>query len=49
MTTRANEEAVRFLLFDLLRSGRIKLRRSVGCQELGDGGEPADAAFATPS
>jgi hypothetical protein len=44
MTRRPNEEAVLFLLFGLLRSGQIKLRRIVGCQELKTGGEPADAA-----
>ncbi len=31
-----------FLLFGLLRSGQIKLRRIVGCQELKAGGEPAE-------
>jgi len=41
MTRRPNEEAVLFLLFGLLRSGQIKLRRIVGCQELKAGGEPA--------
>jgi len=30
-----NEEAVLFLLFGLLRSGQIKLRRIVGCQDKG--------------
>jgi hypothetical protein len=45
MTRRPNEEAVLFLLFGLLRSGQIKLRRIVGCQELKAGGEPADAAY----
>ncbi len=42
MTRRPSEEAVLFLLFGLLRSGQIKLRRIVGCQELKAGGEPAE-------
>jgi len=44
MPRRPSEEAVLFLLFGLLRSGQIKLRRIVGCQELKAGGEPADTA-----
>jgi len=39
-----NEEAVLLLLFGLLRSGQIKLRRLVGWQELKTGSEPAEAA-----
>jgi transposase-like protein len=39
-----NEEAVLLLLFGLLRSGQIKLRRLVGWQELKTGSEPAKAA-----
>ncbi|MGO9607060.1 MAG: IS256 family transposase [Candidatus Binataceae bacterium] len=39
-----NEEAVLLLLFGLLRSGQIKLRRLVGWQELKTGSEPAAAA-----
>ena len=39
-----NEEAVLLLLFGLLRSGQIKLRRLVGWQELQSGGKSAEAA-----
>ena len=39
-----NEEAVLLLLFGLLRSGQIKLRRLVGWQELGSSSKSAEAA-----
>ena len=39
-----NEEAVLLLLFGLLRSGQIKLRRLVGWQELESGSKSAEAA-----
>lgn len=39
-----NEEAVLLLLFGLLRSGQIKLRRLVGCHELESGNKSAQAA-----
>src|SRR5437588_3618452 len=39
-----NEDAVLLLLFGLLRSGRIKLRRLVGCHELESGNKSAQAA-----
>jgi len=39
-----NEEAVLLLLFGLLRSGQIKLRRLVGWHELKSGSKPAEAA-----
>ncbi len=39
-----NEEAVLFLLFGLLRSGQIKLRRLVGWRQLESGSKSAEAA-----
>ena len=42
--TLPNEEAVLLLLFGLLRSGQIKLRRLVGWQELESAGKSAKAA-----
>ncbi len=39
-----NEEAVLFLLFGLLRSGQIKLRRLVGWHQLESGSKSAEAA-----
>ena len=39
-----NEEAVLLLLFGLLRSGQVKLRRLVGWQELDSSSKSAEAA-----
>ena len=39
-----SEEAVRLLMFGLLRSGQIKLRRLVGWRELGSSSKSAEAA-----
>jgi putative transposase len=39
-----NEEAVLLLLFGLLRSGQIKLRRLVGWKELASASKSAEAA-----
>jgi hypothetical protein len=39
-----SEEAVLFLLFGLLRSGQVTLRRLVGWRDIDNGNSPAQAA-----